>query len=87
MVNKDLIIKKINDSGLKKGYIAKKMGLSTSGLSKKINQGRFDTDEAIAFCRLTNIRTSAELCAIFFAKDVDNNGNIVGKNENLLEVR
>lgn len=73
MTNTELLEKKIEDSGLKKSYIAKAIGLkSTFGLSKKINNiTEFKASEIDALCELLNIETLEEKEAIFFAIKVD----------------
>lgn len=78
MINMQLLENEIKDSGLKKGYIANKMGLTTQGLSKKIKKCRLTTDEADALCKIIGICSDKKKCEIFFASNVDKNGNIFG---------
>lgn len=75
IINRDLIKKEIEKSGLKKSYIAKCMGLTTQGLNKKLRDGRFTTDQAGQFCDVIGIVSTKTKCEIFFAQDVDKSGN------------
>lgn len=69
MTNTNLLIQKINDSGYKRSYIAKAIGLkSTYGLSKKINnETEFKASEINALCEILKIDSAEEKEAIFFA--------------------
>ncbi len=69
MTNTELLEKKINESGFKKSYIAKRIGLkSTYGLSKKIrNENEFKATEINALCELLRIDSLEEKEQIFFA--------------------
>ena len=69
MTNTELLERKIADSGYKKNYIAKAIGLkSTYGLSKKINNDtEFKASEINALCNLLKIESADEKEAIFFA--------------------
>ena len=72
MTNTELLEKRIAESGLKKSYIAKMIGLSTFGLAKKIrNENEFKTSEVDGICRLLKINTLTEKEKIFFANKVD----------------
>jgi len=73
MTNTELLEKKIDDSGYKKSYIAKAIGLkSTQGLSKKIkNETEFTASEINALCELLKVETLEEKEEIFFAVKVD----------------
>lgn len=69
MTDKKLLEKKIEDSGLKKNFIAKAIGLSPYGLAKKINnETEFKTSEVHELCKILNISDLAEKDRIFFAK-------------------
>lgn len=72
MTNTKLLEKAIGESGLKKKWIADKMGLSEYGLSLKI-QGvnEFKTSEVTQMCKLLGIDTLSKKEDIFFAKSVD----------------
>ena len=69
MTNTELLEKKIADSGYKKSYIAKAIGLKSSyGLSNKINnKTEFKASEINALCELLKIETAEEKEEIFFA--------------------
>ena len=72
MTNTELLEKRIEESGLKKSYIAKMIGLSPFGLAKKIrNESEFKTSEVEGICRLLKIDTLEERDQIFFANKVD----------------
>ena len=72
MTNTELLEKRIEESGLKKSYIAKMIGLSTFGLAKKIrNENEFKTSEVEGICRLLKINSLKEKDMIFFANKVD----------------
>lgn len=59
---------KIKESGLKKYFIADKVGLSPFGLAKKINnESEFTAGEIQKLCELLKIETPEERQAIFFA--------------------
>lgn len=69
MTDTELLMRKIDESGLKRSFIAKKLGLSPYGLSKKINnENEFKGSEIKLLCRLLNIKTLTEKEAIFFAE-------------------
>lgn len=70
MTNTELLEEKIKESGYKKSYIAKAIGLkSTFGLSKKINnETEFKASEINTLCYLLKIDSSEEKEKIFFAK-------------------
>lgn len=60
--------KRIEDSGLKKSYIAKVLGVADSTLSRKIaNMQEFKASEIDTLCNILNIETLEEKEAIFFA--------------------
>lgn len=69
MTDTMLLTKKIEDSGYKRSYIAKAIGLkSTYGLAKKIrNESEFKASEINALCELLKIDDPEEKEAIFFA--------------------
>lgn len=72
MTNTDLLEEAISKSGLKKRWIADKMGLSEYGLSLKI-QGinEFKASEVSQLCELLGIKSLTQKENIFFAKQVD----------------
>ena len=66
MTNTALLKKRINDSGYKKSYIAKTIGLSAYGLALKIeNKREFKASEIEKICILLGIDSSEERCEIF----------------------
>lgn len=69
MTNTELLEKKISDSGYKKSYIAKAIGLKSAfGLANKINnKTEFKASEINALCDLLKIESPEERDAIFFA--------------------
>lgn len=69
MTNTELLEEKIAESGYKKSYIAKAIGLkSVYGLTKKIrNENEFKAKEINALCDLLNIDSLDEKERIFFA--------------------
>ena len=72
MTDTALLERKIAESGLKKSYIAKAMGLSRYGLTLKIqNLNEFKASEIEKMCILLGITDMKERCAIFFASKVD----------------
>ena len=72
MTNTVLLEQKIAESGLKKSYIAKALGLSRYGLTLKIqNLNEFKASEIEKLCMLLGITDMKERCAIFFASKVD----------------
>lgn len=72
MTNTDLLQEKINESGLKIGFIAKNLGISYHWLKKKISgEVPFKAYEIQILCDLINITDLEEKDAIFFAKNVE----------------
>lgn len=68
MTNTKLLQKRIKKSGLKTGYIAEKIGLSRSGLWKKMNNlSYFNQPEMDGLCKILKITTQKERDEIFFA--------------------
>lgn len=72
LTNTELLERVIAESGLKKRWLANKMGLSEYGLSLKI-QGinEFKTSEVSQLCELLGIQNLTQKEDIFFAKLVD----------------
>lgn len=73
MTNTELLEEAIKDSGLKKSYIAKAIGLKSAfGLAKKIkNESEFKASEIDSLCELLKIESLERRNEIFFAKKVD----------------
>lgn len=69
MTNTALLEKRITESGLKKSYIAKAIGLSPYGLTLKIrNANEFKASEIVKLCDLLNITDPEEKSTIFFSR-------------------
>lgn len=72
MTNSALLIAKIEESGLKLGFIANKLDVSYPWLRKKIaGKVPFKAYEIQIMCALLNITDLDEKEAIFFAEDVE----------------
>ena len=72
MTNTYLLSKKIKDSGLKRGFIAEKLGISYDWLKKKIdNEVAFKAIEIQILCDLLGITDLHEKERIFFAMNVE----------------
>ena len=68
MTNIDLLEDKIYESGLKKGYIAAKIGVSPSTFSALMNnRSEFKASQIRDICKVLNIEDDAEIKAIFFS--------------------
>ncbi len=68
MTNTELLIQAITRSGMKREYIANRIGLSRAGLKLKIDgKNEFTQSEISALTALLQL-TKAEREAIFFAK-------------------
>jgi len=73
MTKTDRLNDLINDSGLKREYIAKTMGLSRFGLLKKINnETEFKAGEIDLLCKILHIDDLEQKWDIFFCGNVDN---------------
>lgn len=74
MTNTQLLLEYIEESGLKRNYIARMLGISTYALAQKIHNIReFKASEIYTFCRILRITSSDVMEAIFFAEKVDSN--------------
>lgn len=72
MVNTEALEKKIRDQGIKKVFLAEKLGITPFGLSKKINNiNEFKASEIQTLCELLNITSLKEKESIFFDSKVD----------------
>ena len=68
MTNTALLENKIAQSGLKKGYLAMKLGLSKAGFRNCCtNKAEFKAGQIQILCELLDITDLAERQAIFFA--------------------
>lgn len=71
MVDAEKLKQKIEDSGLKIGFIAGKLGLSHQGFLNKLNgEYSFKLDEIQKLCNTMNL-SAEDRDSIFFADDVD----------------
>ena len=74
MTNSKELLKVISASGLKKKWIASKVGLSYFGLQKKINnESEFKASEIMTLCEILHIESAQRRSEIFFAHEVDKN--------------
>lgn len=72
MTNTEALEKKIRDQGIKKVFLAEKLGITSFGLSKKINNiNEFKASEIQTLCELLNITSLKEKESIFFNLEVD----------------
>lgn len=72
MTDTQELLKIIEKSGLRKGFIAEKLGLTTYGLQKKVeNKSQFKAEEIKTLCEVLKITSLEEKEKIFFADDVD----------------
>lgn len=72
MTNTNLLKAKIEESGLKIGFIAEFVGISRQLLWKKINNMTpFNQYEIEKMCKVLKITSLKEKEAIFFAENVD----------------
>lgn len=69
IANKELLTKKIEESGLKIGFLCEKLAVSREGFRKKID-GKipFRTAEVFVLCSLLNI-SDEERLKIFYPKE------------------
>ena len=68
MTNQELLEKKILESGKKKGYLAKKCGLSRMGFLNCVKgDALFNTSHVKILCEELNITSLKERESIFFA--------------------
>lgn len=69
MTNTELLEKKISESGKKKIFLAKKVGLSLAGFRNCVtNKSEFKASQIDTLCEELNITSLVEKEAIFFAK-------------------
>lgn len=72
MTDTERLLKAIEQSGLRKGFIASKLGITTYGFQKKVeNKSQFKAEEIKILCELLNITSLKEKERIFFAENVD----------------
>lgn len=76
MVNTELLEKRISERGLKKSYLAEKIGISRAGLYLKMgNSNEFTAKEIMILCDELDITKLSDKEAIFFAKKVEKNNS------------
>ena len=69
MTNTELLERRIAESGKKKGYLAKKVGLSRAGFRNcVINRAEFTPTQIDILCDELGITSLVDRFAIFFAK-------------------
>lgn len=62
----------IEETGLKKKFLAQKLGLTPYGLAKKINgETEFKASEITKICQILDIQDIQDKWSIFFANKVD----------------
>lgn len=72
MTNTELLKESINNRGIKIKFIAEKLGITTTGLSKKMNNEiEFKATEIQIICDILNINDLKLKNRIFFANKVD----------------
>lgn len=72
MTNTEALKKKIADAGLKQGYIAERLGLSSFGFANKLNNvTEFKATEIQTLCEILHITSLKEKESIFFKTKVD----------------
>jgi len=68
MTNTELLKSKIEESGLKYEYLAKKLGITRFALANKVNnRNEFKASEIPKLCGELNIKSSKEKDQIFFS--------------------
>lgn len=73
MTNTTELLKVMDASGLRKGFIAGKLGITTYALQKKVeNKSQFKAGEIQILCNILNITSLEQKDRIFFAQKVDN---------------
>ena len=74
MVDTQYLVNVVEKSGLKRQYIADKLGCTRQTFSKKLTNGNFDFKEANILSDVFGFNAK-ERDRIFFAKDVTNNSD------------
>lgn len=74
MTNTQLLLDYIENSGLKRNYIARMLGITTYSLAQKIHNIReFKASEIQTLCNVLGLTSHKTIQAIFFAKEVELN--------------
>ena len=61
MTDTEILLDVIKQSGLRKGFIASKLGITTYGFQKKVeNRSQFKAEEIKILCELLNITSLIE---------------------------
>lgn len=72
MTDTKVLEDRIKQSGYRKSFVAKALGLSPYGLSRKIkNKSEFKATEIETLCNLLGITAWEDRSSIFFAEKVD----------------
>lgn len=72
LTNTEVLERKIRESGLKKGYLAEKCGLSRAGFRNcELNKAEFTVSQVNTLCEELGITSLREKEIIFFAKSGD----------------
>ena len=72
MTDTQELLRIIEESGLKKGFIAAKLGLTTYGFQKKVeNKTQFKAEEIKKLCEILGITSLKKREEIFFVENVD----------------
>lgn len=70
MTNTKLLEDKIRQSGLKKGYLAERLGISRTTLCTLLrNESEFKTSQIKILCDVLDIKDDETMKAIFFAEN------------------
>lgn len=81
MTRTEELRKLLDDSGLKRGYVAEKLGITRQALAMKIeNQTEFKPSEILQLCEMLGISNLEDRERIFFAQEVDER-QLSGENE------
>ena len=76
MVNTQLLEQAITNSGKKKTYLADRCSITRQSLTSKINnRSEFTGTQIMILCKELDIKQLARKDAIFFAPEVEKNGN------------
>lgn len=72
MTDIKLLNDKLNNSGLRKQFVADKLGITRQGLDNKLNgKSDFKSEEMAVLCDILHITSLREKDRIFFARKVE----------------